>query len=404
MIKKRNRGPADILRDLPMAIFVIIAINVVAFIFTRHSPSPFPDVDYSPIRIYGLKPSDVHVGKLLTSAFVHDGIVHLGANMLLLYIFGRGVERAMGRLEFVIFYVGACFASSIVHVGMTLIATFPAYYADMPIIGASGAVAAVMGVYAVRFHRRAFKFAGAEFPVPLVILVWLVSQIVLAVLGLYDVGCAVGLNLKLVSYWSHLGGFAFGIAVALITDMALAGEREHLIEQAQANYGEGSLLEATRNFEAILKYDPEDAFSHAELGRHWAILEEEDQSLPYYEAAIALYVAQGKEEEAFATAEEMTQFWPNAKISAATRLRLASYMAETGDTARAIRAFREIADEDEDSLEKQMALLKIGHLQLVAFKDPTAAAETLRAFLEQHPRSEWRRFAEDTLARAEAQR
>lgn len=400
MSAKRPNSFAGILEGLPLTTLGIIAINLVAFLLTRQAPAGAEAVGFSPVRIYGLKPSDVHAGKLLTSAFVHDGWMHLAINMVVLYLAGRNVERAMGRLEFAIFYVGACFASSIVHVGMTLIATFPAYYADAPIIGASGAVAAVLGVYAVRFHRRTVSFLGMELPVILIIAFWFVLQIVLAVLALYDVKGLLGIGL--VSYWSHLGGFAFGIAVALTADMALAGEREHLIEQAKRNDDEGNLLEATRNCEAILKYDPEDAFAHAELGRLWAILEEEEQSLPYYQTAIELYITQGCEQKALTVADEMQQFWPTAVVSPANRFRLASYLDDTGDTARAISVFEEIARTDNESIESQMSLLKIGQLQLASLREPAAAVATLRGFLRRYPESEWRGFAEETLARAEA--
>lgn len=384
---------------IPWVAISIIAVNVLAFVFTR----PTPEMDgFSLLDVYGLRPSQMSAGRLLTSAFVHDSIIHLSVNMALLYAFGCEVERAMGRLEFLIFYIAACFVSSIAHVGMTLMATMPAYYEDVPIVGASGAVSAVIGVYAVRFHRRIFRFGGAEIPVLAVIMAWLVLQLVMGVLGLYQRGI-LGLELKMVSYWSHLGGFAFGIVIALLTDMALSGEREHLIRHARRHDAEQNLLEAIRNYELLLRHDPDSPLAHAELGRLWALLEEQDQSIPCYQAAVELYIAKGREEQALEAAGEMMRFWPTASLSPATRFRLASYLEESGHPTEAIDALREIAASESDSAQTQMSIVKMGHIRLVSLGDNAGAAKTLRDFLNRYPDSDWRAFAEDTLARAEEQ-
>lgn len=384
---------------IPWVAISIIAVNVLAFIFTRSTP----EMDgFSLLDVYGLRPSQMSAGRLLTSAFVHDSIIHLSINMALLYAFGCGVEQAMGRLEFLIFYIAACFVSSIAHVAMTLMATLPAYYEDMPIVGASGAVSAVIGVYAVRFHRRTLRFGGAEMPVLAVIMAWLVLQLVMGVLGLYQRG-VFGLELKMVSYWSHLGGFAFGIVIALLTDMALTGEREHLIRQARRHDAEQNLLEAIRNYESLLRHDPDSPLAHAELGRLWALLEEQDQSLPYYQAAVELYIAKGCEEQALETAGEMARFWPTASLSPSLRFRLASYLEQSGRPSEAIDALREIIASESDSVQIQMSIVKMGHIQLVSLKDSAGAADTLRGFLRSYPDSDWRAFAEETLTRAEEQ-
>lgn len=395
--------PTAAWKRLPLLTLGIIAVNVVVYLAVgRNLDSPgYSDIS-SPAQIYGLIPAHLRIGKMLTSNFVHASVWHLAVNMSMLYIFGRDVERAMGKLEYGMFYIGACFSSAILHVAVVF-AAFPPVYATVPVVGASGAVAGVVAIYAVRYHRKVLDFFGLQIPALLIIFCWLGTQLLFGILGLYR-DSFLGLGLKQVSYWSHLGGFTFGIITALASNMALQGEREHLLSEAKRQYEAGSVLEATQRYEALIKCDPDNAFAHAELGRFWGILEEEDQSLPYYQMAIELYISQGKEADALARAEEMKRFWPKAVIAAQTRFRFASYLEESGHTERAIHAFRRLAEDEPDSVEAEMALLKIGQLQLSFRGDPSAAISTLRGFLQRYPNSEWRGFAEQVMDRAQAVR
>ncbi len=403
MAGKQMAKPTAAWKRLPLLTLGIIAVNAVVYlIIGRDFGSGGYSEISSPAQIYGLVPSHLRIGKMVTANFVHASVAHLVVNMGMLYLFGRDVERAMGKLEFAIFYIGACFASAILHVAVVF-AAFPPVYANVPVVGASGAVAGVVALYAVRYHRKVLDFFGVQVPALLVIFTWLGLQLGLGVLGLYR-DSFLGLGLKQVSYWSHLGGFTFGIITALASNMALQGEREHLISEAKRQYEAGSVLEATQRYEALIKCDPDNAFAHAELGRFWAILEEEDQSLPYYQMAIELYTSQGNEAEALARSEEMKRFWPKAVIAAPTRFRFASYLEESGHTERAINAFRRLAEDEPDSVEAEMALLKIGQLQLSFRGDPTAAVSTLQGFLQRYPNSEWRGFAQQVMERARATR
>ncbi|MCE5323067.1 rhomboid family intramembrane serine protease [bacterium] len=377
--------------EFPYAVVTIIAVNVIlAIIFSR-------DFDNA-ARDFGLIPNTFRVGRLITSCFLHDGPIHLIINMALLYIFGADIERAIGKLEFVLFYIGACLASSILHIAIVLASLDP-YYASRAVVGASGAIAGVMGLYAVRFHRRIFKLDGIEVSALFLIMCWLVIQLGLGLVALYR-DDLFGLRLKYVAYWSHLGGFTFGIVTAMIANMALQGEREYLTKKGKQDYDQGNMLEAAQDYDSLIKYDPDNAFAHAQLGRLWAIMDEETQSLPYYRSAIELYIHQGKEEEAITTAAEMKQYWPEVHLDAGWRFRLASFQEENGQYESAVAAFHEIAHQEPESAEAQMSLLKIAHLQLSSLQAPSASIATINTFLERYPKSEWRSFAEKTLRQA----
>jgi len=391
MINKRLHTTSHWAQQLPLVTLSIIVLNVIVAVLTRNK------METVPIE-YGLVPGQLSISRLFTSNFLHDGFVHLTFNMLLLYAFGRDVERVFEKLKYLLFYLGACFAGAIAHT-LVVFAALPPYYAVLPVIGASGAVAGVVGLYAVRFHRKTFHFGGMELPALFVIMCWLVFQLVLGVAGLY-VDDVYGMSIKLVSWWSHLGGFAFGIAVALIGNQALHGEREYLITKARDDYEQGNLAKAAGEYETLLKYDPDNPVVYAELGRLWGILGEDLHSISYYHTAIELYICHGREQEALAVVDELKEAWPETALSIATQLRLASYLEDTGQTPQAIQAFRQIIEDNPDSAEAQISLLKIGQLQLTVLNDSSAAIITLNELVNRYPNGKCVDSAQQMLAEA----
>ena len=147
---------------------------------------------------------------VLTSMFMHGGILHLGGNMLFLWIFGNNIEDSMGRPRFILFYL---LAGAVAVYAQSLIDT----EATVPTIGASGAVAGVLGGYAL-LHPRArvltlvlivFFVTLIEVPAVLLLGIWFVLQFLPAVgqTAISEVGEGGG-----VAYFAHVGGFIFGLA------------------------------------------------------------------------------------------------------------------------------------------------------------------------------------------------
>ena len=147
---------------------------------------------------------------LITSMFMHGGILHLGGNMLFLWIFGNNIEDSMGRLRFLLFYG---LAGLIAIYGQSLIDTS----STVPTIGASGAVAGVLGGYAL-LHPQAriltlviviFFVTLIEVPALIVLGIWFVLQFIPAIgqTAITDLAGGDG-----VAYVAHVAGFAFGLA------------------------------------------------------------------------------------------------------------------------------------------------------------------------------------------------
>jgi membrane associated rhomboid family serine protease len=146
----------------------------------------------------------------LTSMFMHGSIVHLGGNMLFLWIFGNNVEDAMGIPKFIAFYLLGGLAAL---AGQTLVSTGDSSF--VPLVGASGAIAAVLGGYILLYPRARVLtvifiilfFTLIEIPAIVVLGFWFVQQILFGALGLTDpAGNGGG-----VAYFAHIGGFVFGL-------------------------------------------------------------------------------------------------------------------------------------------------------------------------------------------------
>lgn len=154
----------------------------------------------------------------LTSMFMHGSIVHLGGNMLFLWIFGNNVEDSMGRIKFIIFYVLGGLAA-------LALQTVVDPSSAVPTIGASGAIAAVLGGYILLYPRARVLTAVViilfvtliEIPAMWFLVIWFGEQLLLGSLGLTTPGNSGGG----VAYFAHVGGFAFG----LLTIRAFAHRR-----------------------------------------------------------------------------------------------------------------------------------------------------------------------------------
>jgi rhomboid family protein len=146
---------------------------------------------------------------LFTAVFMHGGLLHLGGNMLFLWIFGNNVEDSMGPVRFLVFYLLAGLAAT---AGQTLVGP----NSPIPNIGASGAIAGVLGGYLLLFPRARvvtvvfiiFFFTILELPAMLFLVIWFAEQALFGYLGVLNPGESGGG----VAYFAHIGGFVFGLA------------------------------------------------------------------------------------------------------------------------------------------------------------------------------------------------
>lgn len=158
---------------------------------------------------------------LLTCTFLHGSLMHLVGNVWFLYVFGDNVEDRLGKLGYLIFYLGSGIAASLTHYAFQPESVIPT-------IGASGAVAGVMGAYMWLYpHARITTLIPIFFILQFIVVrapwflgFWFVIQLVQ---GSFSMGNSTAAG---VAWWAHAGGFAFGFAVALIAGRKLIADND----------------------------------------------------------------------------------------------------------------------------------------------------------------------------------
>ncbi len=175
-------------------------------------------------RSYGVVPADLlaalragriadpAVVSLISYQFLHGGWIHIGANLLYLWIFGNNVEDRLGRPGFLLFFLAGGIVAAFAQVAIDP-------RSDVPLVGASGAIAAVLGAYVALYPRARVLsivflvvfFQLTEVPAVLVLGLWFVLQVIdgLASLGVDDVVGGVAI-------FAHIGGFTAGILIGLL--------------------------------------------------------------------------------------------------------------------------------------------------------------------------------------------
>ncbi|HXI44673.1 MAG TPA: rhomboid family intramembrane serine protease [Candidatus Acidoferrales bacterium] len=156
---------------------------------------------------------------ILGSVFLHGGWLHILGNMLFLWIFGNNVEDRLGRIPFLLFYLLGGIAAALTQVWI-------APHSEVPLVGASGAIAAVLGVYFVLWPGArilslvflGFFYQLLEIPALVVLGYWFVLQLVSGAASLGAATAESG-----VAFFAHIGGFVVGMAVGLVVRLAGAG-------------------------------------------------------------------------------------------------------------------------------------------------------------------------------------
>jgi membrane associated rhomboid family serine protease len=203
------------IRHTPFLLFTIIGLNVLAYLITL--AYSFPADDHSIFRTYGFVPAHPTLLTGLSSLFIHSGFFHILGNMFFLWMFGDNIEDVIGHFFFVLCFLlcgtSATAAFYLLHLSMTT-----------PLVGASGAISGIVGMYLVFFPKvRAelcffvlrFEVGSMVVPCYAAILLWFIEQFILALLAEHP---------SLSSYFStaysaHIGGLVMGIFLGFIFRM-----------------------------------------------------------------------------------------------------------------------------------------------------------------------------------------
>lgn len=206
MFPIRDHNPSQ---GVPALTWLLIAVNVLIQVWQAAAIRGDAGL-YALYDAYALIPAEISAGQdlwtLVTSTFLHGGWMHLIGNMLFLYIFGDNLEEALGRLGFLAFYL-------LGGIGAGLCQWAAGPLSPVPTIGASGAVAAVMGGYLLLFPRA--RVDVLIFIVVIVRIIPVPAWIMLALWFLLQIFGGFGADPLTggVAYWAHAGGFLIGFAM-----------------------------------------------------------------------------------------------------------------------------------------------------------------------------------------------
>lgn len=194
-------------RTVPVVTYALIALNVLVFFLELNGGDPFIERWSVVPRRLTQNPGGDFI-TIFTSMFMHGGWLHLGGNMLYLWIFGDNVEDRFGHAKFTVFYFLCGIAATIAQVAISA-------GSNVPNLGASGAIAGVLGAYLILFPKGSVRVLMGRSVVPMpalmVIGLWIVLQFINGIGSITQSAETGG-----VAYMAHIGGFVAGLALTFI--------------------------------------------------------------------------------------------------------------------------------------------------------------------------------------------
>jgi membrane associated rhomboid family serine protease len=392
-------------RRTPWITYGLIAANVLIFVGLRMAQQE-SDLE-SPILRWAFVPATPDALHLLTYMFVHAGWLHLIGNMLFLYLSGPFVEDAYGRILYSVLYL----LSGLVAAGVHAVHNPESL---VPTVGASGAIAGIMGAFLVRHARRRIVFLWMPFifipilarrvrlPAFVFLPVWFLGQLLLSSISGEESGVAV---------WAHIGGFLFGFVVALL--IAATGFETKFIEpgiekqvgtlehtellHAIAAGTRGDLAEARRATGAVLARDP--ANLDARRYAYEVALESRDPAEIGAQATRLLetYVQHGQVDLASGLIHEATQTFPSS-LPPRFLLRAADVLARQGNTHFALDLLDSLVQGHAADPAALRALLQSAEIRIKSGDFVRAKEDLLRARSHAAYGPEWSALVEGKLA------
>ncbi|NJL35973.1 MAG: rhomboid family intramembrane serine protease [Leptolyngbyaceae cyanobacterium SM1_4_3] len=218
MVPLRDDNPTQI---TPYVTYGLILLNILVFFYEASLSPPALEAFF---REWAVVPAELTASfqgaatstippewlTLITAQFLHGGFLHLGGNMLYLWIFGNNIEERLGRVKYIIFYLLCGILASLAQ-------WYFAQTSNIPSLGASGAIAGVMGAYILRFPQArvltliplGFLLYPIRIPALFFLGIWFVQQ---ALYGLVSLNAPTNIGMESggIAYWAHAGGFAVG--------------------------------------------------------------------------------------------------------------------------------------------------------------------------------------------------
>jgi membrane associated rhomboid family serine protease len=351
-----------------------------------------------PITAFGLWSSHPQALAFVTHLFIHTDPLHLAGNMLFLWIFGSLIEDVIRPWGLAALYLGGGVLAAAAHLGLSSAVGFEG---NVPLVGASGSVAAIMGLFMIRFFRtrvQLFCWFGwlrktLWVPAAWALLYWVGLETLGGVIDVFTEGG------NGISHWAHLGGFAAGAAVAPFLGSLKAARKEYVSDDPAANVLVVSQSERIAEAEKALKATPDDLPL-----LHWlaAAYRRSGDDLRAARAArrcLQLHCERGEIERAAQVYLELLHDGESPALPPGLLLGLAETI-EPGNARDAAHLYRELAAKHPTHPAAQQALHRLALLCRDRLEQPEEARDCLDELVRRYPTSELAAQARQSLSTA----
>ncbi len=346
---------------------------------------------------YGFVPSHQECADLVTSLFLHGGWLHLIGNLYLLWLCGCSIEDLWGRPLTVVCYLASGATAAMAH-GWA----FPDN--EAPLVGASGAIAGMMGAFLIRLYNTRIRFfywywihVGTFFaPAWVMLPLWLLSQLFYALV--YGESSPV-------AFWAHVGGFFFGAVVAayikatLVEDAFLSPAieekttlfKQHLkVQAAVTSIGAGRHQEAVGYLQEALRDNTEDIDALRLLGQSYHRMGRPAAAEAVYRQKLRVHLRRRDSDLAIDTFIEMTAVSPGLTLTPREVLSLAPALSRADHRSEAVSLYRQLLDSDAEATFKLKGSTALAELYIQNHESQLAldVLESVSSLTEAHP--EWK--------------
>jgi hypothetical protein len=310
--------------------------------------------------------------------------------MLFLWIFGSLIEDAIRPWGFVALYLAGGVMAALAHIGISAALNHPL---DVPMVGSSGAVAAIMGLFMLRFHHT--KVEATEFFYWLfwrgtfwVRAVWALAYWVVleVILGLIDAALLGGRGG--VAHWAHVGGFVAGAAAAPFLGSVSAARQEYFTDDPATNVEYVRRGEKVTAEEKALRADPTNAYQMRRLAQAYRRAGEYEHATRVYLQCILRFATRDMVDQAAEVYLELHSYNDGAELPPDILLKLAQHL-ETDHLRHSVAAYQTLSRRFVGHAPSEQALLRLALLQAHRLHQPYEALHSLREYLARYPNSRW---------------
>jgi membrane associated rhomboid family serine protease len=372
----------------PYVTLALILINTFVFILELTGG------DAAAINHWAFVPARPSLVTIITAAFMHAGLLHLVGNMLFLWVFGSVVEDALGPIVYGLFYLGGGLAAALLHWVVTL--TLMPSEAFIPCLGASGAVAAVLALFAIRFYRhkvRIFylfayyliRWGTFEAPSLWVVGLWFGWELLS---GFLSLGGGAG-----VAHWAHIGGFVFGVVMGFALRSPQDAAQEYTIEEARTQLAAMAPRAALEQLLPIVRAHPENEEARTQLARAYEGVGDETAADEQWRILLRQRLARRERAEVVALCRQVARRSLLDGFDGRTLYDVACCFEESFQFPEAVHLLQRVWQANPDAPESELAMLRQATLMKDRVHDPNANS-VLDQFLRTYPYSQYRAYAE----------